>query len=295
MSKTTVYTGLRATQNFSVGTITGLDGDNRAIVNIGFDINDYGAVYLQNISTGDTASSDFLLGADNDTTSQSGRFINLGINNSNYLGTTAAAGIIKTVSVTAGGTNYRVGDILTISTGDTNAQVEVITLTGSAVATVQIVDNGTNYTTGTKNTTGGSGSACTINVLTLFDFSGLLANDGYLNTSGGHLVLGTDDAVAGKVIKFLVNGLATANERARIDNTGLHVMPVTAVPAGGTATTGLRFSSVANLGVFFGSGLPTLTAAQGSLYIRTDGSSTTTRMYINTNGTTGWTNVVTTA
>lgn len=67
----------------------------------------------------------------------------------------------------------------------------------------------------------------------------------------------------------------------------------TAVPAGGTAGVGYLFSSTSNLGVFFGSGAPTLSAAQGSLYLRTDGSSTSTRMYVNTNGTTGWTNVTT--
>lgn len=69
----------------------------------------------------------------------------------------------------------------------------------------------------------------------------------------------------------------------------------TAVPAGGTAGLGLKMSSTTNLGVFFGSGAPTLSAAQGSLYIRTDGSSTSTRLYVNTNGSTGWTNVTTAA
>lgn len=67
----------------------------------------------------------------------------------------------------------------------------------------------------------------------------------------------------------------------------------TATPAGGTAGKGLTFGTTANLGVFFGSGAPTLSAAQGSLYMRTDGSSTSTRLYVNTNGTTGWTNVTT--
>lgn len=67
----------------------------------------------------------------------------------------------------------------------------------------------------------------------------------------------------------------------------------TAVPAGGTTGAGVKLSSTANLGVFFGSGAPTLSAAQGSLYLRTDGSSTSTRLYVNTNGTTGWTNVTT--
>lgn len=69
----------------------------------------------------------------------------------------------------------------------------------------------------------------------------------------------------------------------------------TAVPAGGTAGAGVLMSSTANLGIFFGSGAPTLSAAQGSLYIRTDGSSTSTRLYVNTNGSTTWTNVTTAA
>lgn len=71
------------------------------------------------------------------------------------------------------------------------------------------------------------------------------------------------------------------------------ILSGTAVPAGGTTGSGYKFSSTANLGVFFGSGAPTLTAAQGSLYLRTDGSSTSTRMYVNTNGSTTWTAVTT--
>lgn len=76
-----------------------------------------------------------------------------------------------------------------------------------------------------------------------------------------------------------------------ISGTGAEtILSGTAVPAGGTAGSGYKLSSTANLGLFFGSGAPSLSAAQGSLYIRTDGSSTSTRLYVNTNGTTGWTN-----
>lgn len=39
-----------------------------------------------------------------------------------------------------------------------------------------------------------------------------------------------------------------------------------------------------------GTGAPSHTAAKGSLYIRLDGSSTSTRMYVNTDGSTTWTN-----
>lgn len=69
----------------------------------------------------------------------------------------------------------------------------------------------------------------------------------------------------------------------------------TAMPAGGTAGAGLRFSSTSNFGVFFGSGAPTLSAAKGSLYLRSDGSTTNDRAYINTNGSTTWTALTTVA
>lgn len=59
----------------------------------------------------------------------------------------------------------------------------------------------------------------------------------------------------------------------------------TAIPAGGTAGVGQMFSSTANFGVFFGSGAPTLTAAQGSIYLRSDGAGA---VYANTTGSTTW-------
>lgn len=44
-----------------------------------------------------------------------------------------------------------------------------------------------------------------------------------------------------------------------------------------------------------GTGAPAHTAAKGSLYSRLDGSSTSTRLYVNTDGGTTWTNVTTAA
>lgn len=67
----------------------------------------------------------------------------------------------------------------------------------------------------------------------------------------------------------------------------------TAIPAGGTAGAGLLVSSTANFGIFFGSGAPTLAAAKGSLYLRSDGSSSSTRMYVNSDGSTAWVAVTT--
>jgi hypothetical protein len=77
--------------------------------------------------------------------------------------------------------------------------------------------------------------------------------------------------------------------------TSATILDGTAIPAGGTAGAGYKLSSTSNFGIFFGSGAPTLSAAKGSIYMRSDGSSIATRMYINTDGSTTWTNVVTAA
>jgi hypothetical protein len=65
----------------------------------------------------------------------------------------------------------------------------------------------------------------------------------------------------------------------------------TAPVAGGAAS--FLATSTAGLGIYFGSGAPTVTAAQGSLYLRTDGSSTSTRAYVNSDGGTTWVAITT--
>lgn len=64
--------------------------------------------------------------------------------------------------------------------------------------------------------------------------------------------------------------------------------------AGGDAGVGFALTS-SLVGIFCGSGAPTISAAKGSLYMRTDGSTTNDRMYVNTDGSTGWTAVITAA
>ena len=55
--------------------------------------------------------------------------------------------------------------------------------------------------------------------------------------------------------------------------------------------------ALAALGVSIsaGAGAPNWAAQKGSLYIRTDGSSSSTRIYVNTDGASTWTNVTTAA
>lgn len=89
-----------------------------------------------------------------------------------------------------------------------------------------------------------------------------------------------------------LSGAITAG--STISTTGqLSVQTSTAPPAAGASTSGIKFSSTANLGLFWGSGAPTFSAAQGSLYLRTDGSSSSTRAYMNSTGSTTWVAVTT--
>lgn len=73
--------------------------------------------------------------------------------------------------------------------------------------------------------------------------------------------------------------------------TVFQVATATAATAGGASAIQIGNGNV--LGVYFGSGVPTVSAPKGSLYLRTDGASTTTRAYINTDGATTWTNLTT--
>lgn len=83
---------------------------------------------------------------------------------------------------------------------------------------------------------------------------------------------------------------------------GLNTAKTITALSGGAATSGGNTTAAINIGsattalgvgVYFGAGAPTITAQQGSLYMRTDGSSTSTRAYINTTGSTTWTAITT--
>lgn len=100
----------------------------------------------------------------------------------------------------------------------------------------------------------------------------------------------TIDSTTGAVTTDATFGSATSV--ASLSATGNITADSGTAPVAGGAAAFLA-TSTADLGIFVGSGAPTVSAAQGSLYIRTDGSSTSTRLYVNTNGTTGWTNVTT--
>jgi hypothetical protein len=53
--------------------------------------------------------------------------------------------------------------------------------------------------------------------------------------------------------------------------------------------------ALAGIGLQSGTGAPTFAASKGTLYVRFDGSSSSTRLYINTDGATTWTSITTAA
>lgn len=99
---------------------------------------------------------------------------------------------------------------------------------------------------------------------------------------------------SGAVLNFNNGDVTITHSSAALAITGVTtVASATATPAAGSTAARLLFGTTAGFGIYYGSGAPTVSAAQGSIYLRSDGSSTSTRLYVNTNGTTGWTNVTT--
>jgi hypothetical protein len=75
---------------------------------------------------------------------------------------------VTSIAVSVAGSNYIVGDVLTISTGSATAQCYVTATDAlGGVTAVELRRCGSGYTVGVKATTGGTGTACTINVLTI--------------------------------------------------------------------------------------------------------------------------------
>jgi hypothetical protein len=161
-----------------------------------------------------------------------------------------------------------------------------VTLTDISVGTVTATGNvqaGNLLTTGLSSSTGNVQAG---NLRT----TGLISATG--NITGGNVLggdnvnatthTGTTVSVTGNIIG---GNLQTAGQLVAASGT--------AIAAGGSQSIGLEFSTTADFGIFFGSGAPTISAAKGSLYLRSDGTTTSNRMYVNTNGATAWTAVTT--
>jgi hypothetical protein len=193
----------------------------------------------------------------------------------------SAASVSASGNVTGG--NLRTAGLISATGNITGgnitgaANVNSTTHTGTTVSVTGNITGGnvifgTGIVSGTGNVTGGN---------VIFG-TGQVSGTG--NVTGGNVLFGS--GIVSGTGNITGGNLRTAG--AVVAATG------TAITAGGTAA-GLEFSSTADFGVFFGSGAPTISAAKGSLYLRSDGTTTNDRMYINTNGSTTWTAVITVA
>jgi len=102
-----------------------------------------------------------------------------------------------------------------------------------------------------------------------------------INSSTGAVTVTSTIGPAMSVTSLAATGNVTADSNV-------------ALVAGG-ATAFIATNTANNMGIYFGSGVPTVSAAKGSLYLRSDGTTTNDRAYINTNGTTTWTALTTAA
>lgn len=97
------------------------------------------------------------------------------------------SGTFQSATVSAGGTGYTVGDVLTVigGTGSTAATLTVATLSGSAVATVTVSNAGlySTYPSEPFSVTGGTGSGATFTFVGVAEFSSTCAR---LQIMGGH-------------------------------------------------------------------------------------------------------------
>ncbi len=73
--------------------------------------------------------------------------------------------------------------------------------------------------------------------------------------------------------------LGTATSVTTVSATGNVTADSGTAPVAGGAAAFLA-TSTANFGIYFGSGAPTISAAQGSLYLRTDGTTTNDRIFV---------------
>lgn len=152
-----------------------------------------------------------------------------------------------------------------------------VTGTGSMVLSASPTFTGTitaavaNFTTGSF-TSGVAGTGLTI--------TGSLIQK---NVSDGNDSLQVRNA-ANSVIGALSASAADFNIDAAAK---MIFFPALVMPAGGTAGRGLGLTTTSNFGIYPGSGAPTLSAAQGSLYMRSNGPP-----QFNNNGTTGWTELL---
>lgn len=148
------------TGTLGIGSSTGFTGTANTLLSLGGSQNTYIQTYLQNASVGTNASSDYILGADNDGVALTGHFHDMGITNSGYAFVGFDAFAVND------GYDYVSGGNLVIGTdGGVAGKVMKVIVGGTTANDVRAVFSRTELTVGLAgNTTGviafaGSGSS----------------------------------------------------------------------------------------------------------------------------------------
>src|SRR5882672_984766 len=195
-------------------------------------------------------------------------------------GATVVSGIDFTATTFSTGSflanGFSVGATGLIISGGAGIASGIVQLSGTTSGNIQLQTSATsNLLTVTQPVQVGviGATAGTLSLAGLTSGSSTLS----CSSTGGTLQLG-----AGNLTIDASGNLITAG-KSKVGST-------TAPVAGGDSTNAYLYGSGSNFGIYFGAGAPTITAAQGSIYLNTTGSSTSTRLYVNTTGSTTWTN-----
>lgn len=152
----------------------------------------------------------------------------------------AVTGIVRTTggiltvdaAPTAGGSAYRVNEILTITTGGALGKVRVTAVSATGAVTAIALENpGSTYTTGTgKATSGGSGSGCTVSIQTIGDIA-------TATTAASHIVVIGDSVTMAGAVQSDYNGAKTVLGANTATTFAYAVSNTPATPATFTAQT----------------------------------------------------------
>lgn len=227
-------------------------------------------------------------------------------------GNVTVTGGAANLTLLSGTGNSRTMTLQTTTSGGTATNALVIS--GTQRVTVSSTETSTSASTGSLVTNGGIGCGQTLTAGTNIIGQNMTLG-GYIGNYAGGVVMFIGSSAGASVTKMTFDftptsstmGIGVSSSAITIyrgdgSNGGtfnvtgtLNAASGVATPVNGSSSARILLGTTANLGLYYGSGAPTVTAAKGSVYLRTDGSGVNDRMYVATDSAGAWTAVVTVA